>query len=193
MEALLGFPSDAPRGLSHACTSIDDLQRQLHHIVSAKSSDTRAEHVSLSFEFRYNTTFHLAAESEDGVADGADPANQPDGQQPVTRTVSASETVQNQPSDDPVLQRAVAKHIVSTTGRVDGSSWNVRQVSRNSQGWTFTYLCKHSMQSWKRQHAKNTQRPVVAAFSGNGGLDPINLCKAAPGNIFVPLLTDLVS
>ncbi|RYP89641.1 hypothetical protein DL770_004219 [Monosporascus sp. CRB-9-2] len=179
MEALLD--SQQQRG-NHVCGSVDDLQGQLRNFLLSKSSDTRAEHVSLTFELRYNAMFYLTSESENGSADNADPAQpqpQPPPSQQVTRTVTASETIQNQPSDDPVLQKAVAKHVIGRINTVDNSSWNVRQVARGAQGWTFTYICKDSHQAWTRANAKNPERPVIGSFSGNGGLDPINLSRPA--------------
>ncbi|RYO89627.1 hypothetical protein DL764_008547 [Monosporascus ibericus] len=179
MEALLD--SQQQRG-NHVCGSVDDLQAQLHNFLLSKSSDTRAEHVSLTFELRYNAIFYLTAEPENGSADNADPAqprSQPPPSQQVTRTLTASETIQSQPSDDPVLQKAVAKHVIGRINTVDNSSWIVRQVARGAQGWTFTYICKDSHQAWTRANAKNPERPVIGSFSGNGGLDPINLSRPA--------------
>ncbi len=180
MDALL-LDSQQQRG-NHVCGSIDDLQDQLHNFLLSKSSESRAEHASLTFELRYNTVFYLTTESETaGHPDSLDstqsqqPPSPP--QQHVPRTITASETIQNQPSDDPVLQKAVAKHIISRIARADKSTWNVRQVVRNAQGWTFTYICKESHQAWSRANAKGPERPVIGSFSGNGGLDPINLCK----------------
>lgn len=177
MDALLD--SHQQRG-NHVCGSIDDLQGQLHHFLLSKSSDTRAEHASLTFELRYNVVFHINTDSDNGRSDSAEPAQSqpPPSQQPeATRPVAASETIQDQPSDDPILQKAVAKHIIGKISMVDGSTWNVRQVARGAQGWTFTYICKDSHQAWSRANAKNPERPVIGSFSGNGGLDPINLCK----------------
>jgi hypothetical protein len=164
---------DAPRS-KNECDSIDDVQRRLHSCILSKSTETRADHISLSFELPYTTAFYLSEEHEIDTAEGAHPVQL----QQATRTVTASETVQTQPADDPALQRAVAKHIAVAIGVADSSTWNLRQVSRTAQGWTFTYLCKHSLQTWNRQNAKNTDRPVIGAFSGNGGLDPVNLCRS---------------
>lgn len=162
------------------CNSVQDIQDILHNLLTARSSDTRADHASITFELRYYTVFHLNADAENGPADGVvDPA-QPQ-QQPITRSVNASETIQNQPSDDPVLQRAVAKHIIGAMGIIDSSSWTVRQVSREAQGWTFTYICKDSLQAWNRANAKNAEKPAIGSYSGPGGLDPTHLCKAGLG------------
>lgn len=165
MDALL----DTGRG-NHVCNSVQDMQTRLQNLLASKSSDTRAEHASFTFELRYNTVFHLGADAENGSPEGG-------AAQAITRSVNASETIQNQPSDDPVLQRAVAKHIVNAMGLIDSSSWVVRQVSRDARGWTFTYICKDSLQAWTRTNAKLPEKPAIASYSGPGGLDPINLCK----------------
>ncbi|KAI2615660.1 hypothetical protein GGR54DRAFT_632067 [Hypoxylon sp. NC1633] len=167
MDALF----DSTRGNS-VCTSVQDIQDKLHGLLVSKSSDTRAEHASSTFELRYNTIFHLTADAEDGTADASQ-------QQPITRSVTASETIQNQPSDDPIIQRAVAKHIVGAMGIIDSSSWIVRQVARDAQGWTFTYICKDSLQAWNRANAKNAEKPAIASYSGPGGLDPTNASRPA--------------
>ncbi|KAI1462047.1 hypothetical protein F4805DRAFT_192260 [Annulohypoxylon moriforme] len=185
MDALLNL--DSPRG-NYVCSSIREIQDKLHHSLISKSSDTRAEHTSLTFEFRHNTVFHLNADADNNNPDGAiDPAIQSQ-QQPVARSVNVSETVQSQPADDPVLQRAVAKHIVGAMGVIDSSSWVVRQVSRGAQGWTFTYICKDSLQAWNRANGKNTEKPTIASYSGPGSLDPTNL---APPSTAVELSRSL--
>ncbi|KAI0974510.1 hypothetical protein F4678DRAFT_470506 [Xylaria arbuscula] len=170
----------APRS-NTACSSVEDLQGQLHQLLAAKTTDTRAEHVSPSFELLPHTALHLPADSEHGAIDGTDPHLEPAQslQQPVARTVLVSETVQNQPPDDPVLQKAAAKHISTAIGAVDNSAWTVRQVTRGAQGWQFTYICKASLQAWNRANAKNSDRPVIASYSGSGGLDTINLSRPA--------------
>lgn len=187
MDALLD--SQQQRG-NHICGSIEDLQGQLHQFLLSKSTNTRAEHATITLELRYNTVFYLTTETENARSDSADPAQSqaPPPQQQATRTVAASETIQNQPSDDPVLQKAVAKHIISKISMVDSSTWNVRQVARSAQGWTFTYICKDSHQAWSRANAKTTDRPAIGSFSGSGGLDPINLCKNRLG--FTPALVN---
>ncbi|KAK9774727.1 hypothetical protein SCAR479_08547 [Seiridium cardinale] len=179
MDALLGqygisaLGGDMSRS-NNGCASVDDLQRQLHHLVVSKKSDTRAEHISANFEMRANSVFYITEEQDASLAEGPEQA-----QNPVARTVSASQTIQNQPTDDPSLQRLVAKHLIGALGAVDASTWNVRQVSRLAQGWTFTYLCKHSLQAWNRQNANTSERPPIGAFSGTGGLDAVNLSRPA--------------
>lgn len=161
------------------CSSIEDLQGHLHQLLAAKTSDTRAEHISPSFELLSHTHFHLAPDPENGPADGTalDPAQSQ--QPPIARTVAASETVENQPTDDPILQKAVAKYISNAIGVVDGSAWTVRQVTRGAQGWQFSYICKDSLQAWNRANAKNPERPVIGGYSSGAGLDPINLSRPA--------------
>ncbi|KAI0890362.1 uncharacterized protein GGS22DRAFT_150690 [Annulohypoxylon maeteangense] len=176
MDALLNL--DSPRG-NYVCSSIQEIQDKLHHSLISKSSDTHAEHTSITFEFRHNTLFNINGDTDNNSPDGSiDPTSQSQ-QPPIARTVNVSETVQNQPADDPVLQRAVAKHIVGAMGVVDGSSWVVRKVSRGAQGWTFTYICKDSLQEWNHANGKNTDKFIIASYSGPGSLDPTTASRPA--------------
>ncbi|KAI0539317.1 hypothetical protein GGR58DRAFT_512512 [Xylaria digitata] len=171
MDAL-GLSASRP---NIACSSVEDLQGQLHQLLAAKTTDTRAERISPNFELLSNAIFRLAADVENGTDSDLVQSQQ----LPISRTVSASETVQNQPTDDPILQKSVAKHISNAIGVVDNSAWTVRQVTRGAQGWQFTYICKDSLQAWNRVNAKNPDRPIIASYSGNGGLDPINISRPA--------------
>ncbi|KAI0843069.1 hypothetical protein F5Y06DRAFT_80330 [Hypoxylon sp. FL0890] len=174
MDALL----DSPRG-NYVCSSIREIQDKLHHSLVSKSSNTRAEHTSITFEFRHNTVFHLNEDAENSAPDAvAEPDSQPQ-QQLINRPVNVSETVQNQPADDPVLQRAVAKHIVNAMGVVESSTWTVRNVSKDAQGWTFTYICKDSLQAWNRANAKVAEKAAIGSYSGPGSLDPTNASRPA--------------
>lgn len=109
-------------------------------------------------------------------------ANEDSSQDPVLqlqnngapRRATAAEAIEKQPSDDPVLQRAIAKHITSRITAVDGTSWVAREVGRAFQGWTFTYICKESMQTWTRATAKTPGKLAIGEWSGPGGLDSIN-------------------
>ncbi|GAP85980.1 putative DNA methylation modulator- variant [Rosellinia necatrix] len=162
-----------------ACSSIEDLQGQLHQLLAAKTTDTRAEHMSPSFELLSHAVFHLPPDPENASADGTGPDPAQPQQSTGARTVLASETVQNQPADDPVLQKAVAKHICNAIGVVDRSAWTVRQVTRGAQGWQFTYICRDSLQAWNRTNAKNPERPVIGSYSHGVSLDLINLSRPA--------------
>ncbi|KAI1876684.1 uncharacterized protein JN550_000756 [Neoarthrinium moseri] len=179
MDAFLGglglgsLGGDAPR-TGNGCNSIDDLQRQLHSAFTSKRGDTRAEHISATFELRQNAVLYIQEERESAGPDGLEPL-----QELATRTVNASEALLDQPQDNPALQKAVAKHIAGAVGVVDESTWNVRQVSRATQGWTFTYLCRHSLQAWNRQNTKTPARLPIGISSGNDGLDPVNLSRPA--------------
>ncbi|KAI1648685.1 uncharacterized protein F4817DRAFT_333740 [Daldinia loculata] len=174
MDALL----ESTRG-NLVCNSVQDVQDRLHRLLASRSSDTRAEHASFTFELRHNVVFHLNPDAENSPADSVVNPTEQSHHQPITQSVNAFETVQNQPSDDPILQRAVAKHIVGAMGIVDNSSWTIRKVSRDSQGWTFTYICKDSLQAWNRANAKNTEKHVIGSYSGPGSLDPINATRPA--------------
>ncbi|KAH8680971.1 hypothetical protein BX600DRAFT_8442 [Xylariales sp. PMI_506] len=172
---LAGLGGDAP-GSRNVCSSLDEVQRPLRDSITSSCTDTRARHISVTFELRYNTEFVLPEEPDSILT--AEQSPQLLEQRPC-RIVHASEVILNQPTDDPFLQRAVVKHIVALISSTDGNTWNVRQVSKTSQGWAFTYLCGHSLQSWNRQQAKSSDRPVIGTFSGYGGLDPVNLSRPA--------------
>ncbi|CVK96883.1 uncharacterized protein FPRN_02836 [Fusarium proliferatum] len=172
-----GAQTSAASGSSQ-CGSVEELQRQLRSILDAKATPTRAEHVALTIELRATVRFQLpVSESENGTLESLnniDPSlggtqsvgmngNRDEGQ--LSHVVFANDTLMNQPQDDPTLQRSVAKHIISIISSADGSTWTVREVSRGTQGWTFTYLCKDSYQQWTRQNAKNQTKTIVGEFS----------------------------
>ncbi|KAF4946907.1 hypothetical protein FGADI_10820 [Fusarium gaditjirri] len=172
------------------CDSVEELQLKLLSIIDAKATPTRAEHVALTVELRATVRFQLpVSELENGTLESlnnVDPSlgeaqsvgmngNRDEGQ--LSRVVFANDTIMNQPQDDPTLQRSVAKHIISIISSTDGSTWAVREVSRGTQGWTFTYLCKDSYQQWTRQNAKNPTKTVVGEFSQR---DPDPVLHARP-------------
>ncbi|KAM0225529.1 hypothetical protein ACHAQD_001466 [Fusarium lateritium] len=177
--ASFGLGAQSPAVSSNPqCDSVDELQLQLRGILDAKATPTRAEHIAITIELRATVRFQLAvSESENGALEnlnsfdpslgGAQSAGMNGGQDgaQLSRVVFANDTLMNQPQDDPALQRSVAKHIISTISSTDGSTWMVREVSRGTQGWTFTYLCKDSYQQWSRQNAKNSTKTVVGEFS----------------------------
>ncbi|CAG7564165.1 unnamed protein product [Fusarium equiseti] len=174
--ASLGFGGAQSPAVSNnpQCDSVEQLQHKLRGILDAKVTPTRAEHVAITIELRATVRFQLpVSELENGNQEklngldqlqsaGAD-GHQDAGQ--LSRVVFANDTLMNQPQDDPSLQRSVAKHIISTISTTDGSTWTVREVSRGTQGWTFTYLCKDSFQCWNRQNAKNSVKTIVGEFS----------------------------
>jgi hypothetical protein len=187
MDALLNL--DAPE-TNHICTSIEDLALELAHLRETKVTDTKADRISATFEFGSTVVFNVAENENDaepgqntdqsaGDTPGAAPPAPMNGSAstPATREIRAVDALLNQPADDPALQKLVAKHIIACMGSADGSSWTVRSVSRNSSGWTFTYLCKNSSQAWMRQHSKHSVKLRIAESSGKDGQDPITLCK----------------
>lgn len=173
MEALLATPSN-----SHLCDSVADLQVRLSHALHAKVSQTRAEHISSTFELPSSVIFNITAtetESEThesaahinpqlGEPQTSAPSSTVDGSQSA-RQISAIDTLVNQPDNDPALQRTVTKHLIAALGELDRANWVVRQVSRVAQGWTFTYICKDSSQAWARQHARHPSRIVEGEWS----------------------------
>lgn len=184
------FLLDAPKSRSD-CHSIQDLQLQLSHLRESKVSPTKAQHFSAIFDFRSTVVFHVPEPENDatdavdatqnldpalGASASATPEAATNGHaERPTRDIRAHDTLMDQPNDDPVLQRAVAKHIITSLGIVDASAWSVREMSRTANGWTFQYICKNSIQAWVRQTSKNAAKVLVGESSGKDGQDPINL------------------
>lgn len=163
---------------AHTCASVDELRQRLHGVIEPSVTPTRAEHVAVTLELRASVLFSLHLTDAENTAfeglSGIDPSlggirsgsmavPQPDGL--FLRTVHANDTVMNQPQDNPVLQKSVAKQIVDVIGATDGSAWTVREMSRTSQGWNFVYACKDSQQLWERHHAHGTKTAVVGEYS----------------------------
>lgn len=178
---------DVPKS-SYDCTSIEDLQLQLSHLRESKVTQTKAQHLSVTFNVRSTVILHVPHPENDGADTtqnldpvlGASASATPEAAtnghpECPTREVRAHDALMNQPNDDPVLQRAIAKHIITSLGTMDGSSWSVREMSRSATGWTFQYICKKSTQAWMRQNSKNAAKVLVGESSGKDGQDPVNL------------------
>lgn len=185
MEALFDTPSS-----NHPCASLTNLEEQLRHLLDSKTTPTKAEHVSVTFELRSDVTFTVpVTEAENAslaAGAGVDPrlsgggvassaVRGDDGQ--VTQHINALDTILNQPQDDPVVQRIVSKHIMTRIGDADGSQWIMRSMTRGHQGWTFTYGCKGSMQAWAKLNANNPPKSLVGEWSNKDGQDPVNLSR----------------
>lgn len=181
---------DAPSG-GHGCASLADLQQQLRQLLDSKVTPTKAEHVSITFELRSSVTFAVpVTEAENasleagagvdprllgGAARASSTVVGDSGQ--LVRHVNALDTLLAQSQDDPVVQRIVSKHIMAGIGEADQSQWVMRSMTRGTQGWTFTYGCKDSAQTWVRQNAKNPAKTVVGEWSNKDGQDPVNLSR----------------
>lgn len=194
MEALLVAGQSNP-----SCGSVADLQGQLRNLLSSRVTETRAEHVSVTFEIRATTVFEIpVTETENEALENASnidpllggarsstaPAANGNGA-PAARRINAIDALINQPSDDPVLQRSIIRHLIIALGEVDGSNGIVRQVSRGEQGWTFTYICKDSCQAWSRQVSKAPAKTVIGEWSEKGSQDPVHMGRFAPRNMSV--------
>lgn len=194
MESFLGAGQSNP-----PCSSVADLQDQLRDLLGSRVTETRAEHVSVTFAIRATTVFEIpVSETENEALENAsniDPllggaqsstapaanGNANENGAPASRKITAIDALINQPSDDPVLQRSIIKHIITALAEVDMSSWIVRQVSRNEQGWTFTYICKDSCQAWNRQASKTPAKTAIGEWSEKSPQDPIHFGKPRPG------------
>lgn len=178
------------------CTSIEDFKLQFGTLRETKVGDTKAEHITAIFEFRPTAIFYVPENESDAAEPNPNDSPAPVANEVVaatTRTIRAHETLMNQPADDPALQKLVAKHVITSLGVVDGSTWTVRSISRTASGWTFQYLCKSSTQAWARQNAKQNAKTLVGESSGKDGWDPVNLGKATRAWEYLggePCLTD---
>lgn len=176
--ASFNFRDEEPSRLdSQPHASIEELQSQLRDVFSGKVSETRAERVATRLDLAAAAQLTLGVSEGDSHAleglSRLDPSlggAQSTGEQ-MGRVVRVSDALLNQPADDPVLQRSIANHLVAAVGQVDGSEWAVREVSRATQDWVFSYVCKGSMQHWQRQH-KSQVKPPVAEYSQRE-IDPL--------------------
>ena len=146
-----------------ACHSIDDIQAHLRNTFEAKVTPTRAEHISLSLELRGSSSITLPQIENDSLDGASERPAEGQPERPM-RVVSVNDALARQ-TDDPLLQRTIAKHIQRAVGDVDNSNWIVRDMSRASQGWSFTYICKGSHQFWNRQNTKNPPASLIGEFS----------------------------
>lgn len=179
-DFLAGFTfgaDDASQSRTSACDSTDDLQFRLRAMLDAKVTPTRAEHVATTLDIAATAQLTLSLSQADNDAleglTNVDPslggirstgvtAENPGGA--TLRVTQAADALMDQPQDDPVLQRVIAKHIISAVSATDGGAWVMREMSRGLGGWSFSYLCKDSFQQWDRQN-KGRSKPVVGEFT----------------------------
>lgn len=132
------------------CASLDELQVRLQEIILKKTTETRAEHISTPLDIASAAQFVISTDRRSGGQEGIDGSTAPEPEGEVqTRIVTASEALRHEPSDEPVVQRAVAEQIVFATGAVDQSTWVPHDMELEPEGWTLTYICDASLQHWK--------------------------------------------
>ncbi|KAL7933758.1 hypothetical protein V8C35DRAFT_50056 [Trichoderma chlorosporum] len=191
--ASFNFRDEEPSRLeSQPFASAEELQSQLRDVFSGKVSETRAERVATRLDLAASAELTLGVSEGDnqqhvldrlstrdpslGGARSAGVSVDADGGQ-AGRVVRVSDALLNQPADDPVLQKSIANYLVARIGQVDGSEWVVREISRAAQNWVFSYVCRGSMQHWKRQH-KSQAKPLVADYSQRE-IDPLLASRPA--------------
>ncbi|TFA99242.1 hypothetical protein CCMA1212_009016 [Trichoderma ghanense] len=183
------FRDEEPARLEgRPCGSVEELQSRLRDAFDGKVSETRAERVATRLDLAASVEMTIGAAVGDGGGRGLeglstlDPSlgggapGAADGGQ-AGRVVLVSEALMNQPADNPVLQRSIANQLVAGVGQVDGSEWAVREMSRATRDWVFSYVCKGSMQHWQRQH-KSQAKPLVAEYSQRE-IDPLLASRPA--------------
>ncbi|KAK0641622.1 hypothetical protein B0T16DRAFT_461664 [Cercophora newfieldiana] len=170
--------------------SVAELQERMRGTFASKVTHTSAEHISEVFELRPSVVFDIpvsepenealeSAAAVDPLLGGARSSVAPSqgGAGLPVRRITALDTLINQPSDDNVLQKSVAKYIVSSISEIDSSTWVIREISRTDQGWMFTYVCKDSTAAWTRQTSKTPARLPIGAWSYKDGQDPVNMAR----------------
>ncbi|KAK1473978.1 hypothetical protein CCUS01_05568 [Colletotrichum cuscutae] len=169
-EALLGLaPSYGSASRNNpSIAHPDDIPAQLRRELDRKKTPTRCEHLSVTLEVPSTLEFAIrdgdsdAQENIDSALSGLR-TQVVEGQ--TVKIIRAYDTIISQPHDNPVMQRAVAKHIVGLLSVVDESTWVVREVSRGQYGWSFTYNCKDSLVTWNRQHQKTPNKTIIGEYS----------------------------
>ncbi|KAK1533049.1 uncharacterized protein CCOS01_05032 [Colletotrichum costaricense] len=169
-EALLGLaPSYGSASRNKpSIAHPDDIPAQLRRELDRKKTPTRCEHLSVTLEVPSTLEFAIrdgdsdAQENIDSALSGLR-TQVVEGQ--TVKIIRAYDTIISQPHDNPVMQRAVAKHIVGLLSVVDESTWVVREVSRGQYGWSFTYNCKDSLVTWNRQHQKTPNKTIIGEYS----------------------------
>lgn len=198
MDLLLDQLGDNATGSSQfVCHTVDDIRTNLEAILQAKATDAKAEHTTATFKLPASATLRVVVTDAENAALEAAAALDPSlggirlaggpaqilalGNGSYQRPIRTHDAIANQPQDNPFLQRAAAKSITAALSPANeiGSSWVPRSIARAPAGWTFEFVCKDSLQEWKRQHAKGAALPVVGLSSGKDGLDAINISRPA--------------
>ncbi|KAK0375069.1 hypothetical protein CLIM01_07561 [Colletotrichum limetticola] len=169
-EALLGLtPSYGSASRNKpSIAHPDDIPAQLRRELDRKKTPTRCEHLSVTLEVPSTLEFAIR-DSDSDVQENIDSAlsglrtQVVEGQ--TVKIIRTYDTIISQPHDNPMMQRAVAKHIVGLLSVVDESTWVVREVSRGQYGWSFTYNCKDSLVTWNRQHQKTPNKIIIGEYS----------------------------
>ena len=131
--------------------SIEDVRARLQKLLDGKVSSTRAERIDAAIEIAKTAQFAVPKDQRDTT----DPTTL------ITEVVSVSHLLANQPQYDPAMQTAVTKLLVAAIGEVDSSSWTVKDITRQTQGWVFAYECRDSWQHWSRRGRPIKSLPIA--------------------------------
>ncbi len=134
-------PGAAATQEERRCMGIEDVKARLSELLEGKVSPSRAEHVDATIEIASAAQFTVSQEQRNATEPGPS----------IIEAVAVSHILGDQPQYNPALQTAVTKQLVAAIGEIDGSSWSVKDITRQAQGWVFTYECKDSWQQWSRR------------------------------------------
>lgn len=165
----------------NACVSLDDIQQRLRGLIDAKTTDTRAEHVSATLDIAGTAEFAVMTGEEAHVDDaqnidpllgGGEPMDIDKGNRGKEMKVyKGIEALRDQPSQAPIVQQAVGEAIAMAAGVEDKSSWVLHGCELGHNGWDFTFICERSLQHWREQH-KGANTDMVTEYT-NKDPDPV--------------------
>ncbi|KAK9436838.1 Zn(2)-C6 fungal-type DNA-binding domain protein [Metarhizium brunneum] len=167
-----------------ACASLDHLQGRLRALIEAKTTATRAEHVNTTVDVAGTAEFAVDLTQGDKdnmnnvdplLSGGAeDTDRRHEGQ---THVYTAMDVLRDQPSQAPVVQKAVAEQIARAAGVEDKSVWVLHSFDSAAHGWDFTFICEQSVQHWKAQNEGKT-KDIVGEYTKKEP-DPVLMSRPA--------------
>lgn len=158
------------------CKGLEDVQTTLGREFDLKVTCTRAEHITetitiatkaqltLRLKGTENESLHRLAgldPSLGGLSSRIQPAQQEG--DAFVRVIHTSDATTNQ-GPDPVIQKLVAQQLINAINVVDGSTWILRDLSSTKAGWVFSYICRDSVERWKK-YSKPTKYLHIAECS----------------------------
>lgn len=170
-----------------ACASVSELEQRFRSAIEEKTTEVRAERVSMALEiaataeFSINATQLQAQDNDTSNVDpslmGTDPMEVETDKAHQSQMYTTLEVLRSQPSSNPSTQQAVAGLIVEAASAADSSSWMLHQAEMAPSGWIFTFLCAGSTAVWKMQN-QGKIKSVVGDYSKKDP-DPVLFSRPA--------------
>ncbi|TWU75518.1 ATP-dependent DNA helicase II subunit 1 [Metarhizium rileyi] len=180
-----------------ACTSVNDLQRRIRELMDAKTTDTRAEHVSTTINIAGTVEFtvSLTQADKDGIenvdpmltAEAVTEVVTEERNQSQAHVYKVADALRDQPNQAPVAQQVVAEQVAMAIGVEDKSTWVLHNSQLAPHGWDFQFVCEGSVQHWKSQNGAKIRAVVVGEYTKKDP-DPVLISRPAfdcRGRLFV--------